>query len=100
MLLLEEGHCLRDQALSICHQAHLHVLPEYRATSLEMLRYMVASGAGVSFFPELTARPFPGIVYVSMQKNQLYRKIGLVSKKIAAQQKKIEKFYEVLGVSF
>lgn len=53
LLLLEEGHCLRDQALTICDSADLSEQQEYRATSLETLRHMTAAGAGLTLLPEL-----------------------------------------------
>lgn len=55
LLLLDEGHCLRDQALDICNMAGVRHEDEFRATSLETLRQMVASGAGITFLPELSA---------------------------------------------
>ncbi len=54
LLLLEDGHCLRDQALDVCAHAGVAVRDEFRATSLETLRQMVAAGAGVTLLPELT----------------------------------------------
>jgi LysR family hydrogen peroxide-inducible transcriptional activator len=56
MLLLEEGHCLRDQALTICDSAELREHQEFRATSLETLRHMTAVGAGLTLLPELAIR--------------------------------------------
>ncbi|HLO68155.1 MAG TPA: LysR substrate-binding domain-containing protein [Holophaga sp.] len=50
MLLLEDGHCLRDQALSACSGARVEELG-YRATSLPTLVQMVASGAGLTLLP-------------------------------------------------
>ena len=47
VLLLDEGHCLRAQALSFCTRAKAHEL-EFRATSLTTLTQMVAGGAGVT----------------------------------------------------
>lgn len=55
LLLLDEGHCLRDQALDICNMVGVRHEDEFRATSLETLRQMVASGAGITFLPELAA---------------------------------------------
>ncbi len=52
LLLLEEGHCLRDQALEACHLKGLKS-EEIRATSLETLRQMVAMGLGVTLIPAL-----------------------------------------------
>src|SRR5690606_2474329 len=43
LLLLEDGHCLRRQTLDVCHLAGAHEKSEFRATSLETLRQMVAS---------------------------------------------------------
>jgi len=55
LLLLEDGHCLRDQALEVCSRIHLGDEQDYRATSLETLRQMVAAGHGVTLLPELAA---------------------------------------------
>ena len=57
VLLLEEGHCLRDQALSVCSQAGASERTGFRATSLETLRHMVAAGVGVTLLPELAMQP-------------------------------------------
>jgi LysR family hydrogen peroxide-inducible transcriptional activator len=54
LLLLEEGHCLRDQALEVCKRVGTQELA-FRATSLETLRQMVASGIGLTLLPELAA---------------------------------------------
>jgi LysR family hydrogen peroxide-inducible transcriptional activator len=51
VLLLEDGHCLRDQALEVCNRAHAQESQDYRATSLETLRQMVAAGHGVTLLP-------------------------------------------------
>lgn len=52
LLLLEEGHCLRDQALAVCGLAG-RASEEVRATSLETLRQMVGMGIGVTLLPLL-----------------------------------------------
>jgi len=56
LLLLEDGHCLRDQALAVCSSAGVQEKQDFRATSLETLRQMVATGAGVTLLPELASR--------------------------------------------
>jgi len=56
LLLLEDGHCLRDQALDICAGSDVHEKQDFRATSLETLRQMVASGVGITLLPELAGR--------------------------------------------
>ena len=52
VLLLDEGHCLRDQVVGLCARAHAEELA-FRATSLPTLVQMVASGAGVTFLPQI-----------------------------------------------
>jgi len=56
ILLLEDGHCLRDQALDICSGTGVHEKQDFRATSLETLRQMVAAGVGITLLPELAGR--------------------------------------------
>lgn len=57
LLLLEEGHCLRDQALDVCGLAGAGERSGFRATSLETLRQMVASGVGITLLPALAVQP-------------------------------------------
>jgi LysR family hydrogen peroxide-inducible transcriptional activator len=52
VLLLDDGHCLRDQALSYCSRARAHEA-DFRATSLSTLAQMVSAGAGVTLLPRL-----------------------------------------------
>jgi LysR family hydrogen peroxide-inducible transcriptional activator len=56
LLLLEDGHCLRDQALEVCGRIGPRESQDFRATSLETLRQMVAAGAGITLLPELAGR--------------------------------------------
>jgi LysR family hydrogen peroxide-inducible transcriptional activator len=51
-LLLDDGHCFRDQALAYCATARGREL-DFRATSLSTLSQMVAAGAGVTLLPRL-----------------------------------------------
>lgn len=57
LLLLEEGHCLREQALEVCQLAGIREYQGFRATSLETLRLMVASGIGSTLLPLLSVLP-------------------------------------------
>jgi LysR family hydrogen peroxide-inducible transcriptional activator len=59
LLLLEDGHCLRDQALEVCSRVDIREAEDFRATSLETLRHMVVAGLGVTLMPELAVEsPF------------------------------------------
>lgn len=55
LILLDEGHCLRDQALAVC-RLHSATQQRYRATSLETLRHLVAVGHGITLLPDLICR--------------------------------------------
>jgi LysR family hydrogen peroxide-inducible transcriptional activator len=52
VLLLDDGHCFREQALAVCSTARAKET-EFRATSLSTLVQMVAGGAGVTLIPAL-----------------------------------------------
>ncbi len=56
LLLLDDGHCLRDQALEVCSRIDVHEYHDLRATSLETLRQMVGAGLGVTLLPALAQR--------------------------------------------
>lgn len=55
LLLLEDGHCFREQALEICRRVGAGE-EEFNATSLETLRHMVAAGMGITLLPALATR--------------------------------------------
>ncbi|WP_269933015.1 hydrogen peroxide-inducible genes activator [Aminobacter sp. HY435] len=57
LMLLEEGHCLREQALAICGSVKPVAMANYGATSLITLLQMVAHGLGVTLIPEMAAGP-------------------------------------------
>ncbi len=57
LLLLEEGHCLRDHALEVCALAHAHERVDFHATSMETLRQMVAADVGITLMPLLAIKP-------------------------------------------
>ena len=55
LLLLEDGHCLRDQALAVCGLPQPRGTEDFRGSSLETLRQMVAAGVGCTLLPALAA---------------------------------------------
>ena len=57
LLLLEEGHCLREHALEVCALAGAHERVDFHATSMETLRQMVAASVGVTLMPLLSVKP-------------------------------------------
>jgi LysR family transcriptional regulator, hydrogen peroxide-inducible genes activator len=101
LLLLEDGHCLRDQALAVCARTQLHEKQDFRATSLETLRQMVAAGAGITLLPALAARgayaQARGLKLVPLVKPVPTRRIGAVWRTSTARQPAINALCEQLS---
>ena len=93
LLLLEDGHCLRDQALELCSRIDVNEPQDYRATSLETLRQMVAADWGVTLLPELAASgPFAGqgVIVKPFAKPAPHRIVGAVWRKSSTRVKAIQ----------
>jgi len=94
LLLLEDGHCLRDQALEVCSLSGAHEKQDFRATSLETLRQMVASGGGITLLPELASRgaygSARGVGVVPFARPAPVRHVGIVWRKSSARAAAIE----------
>ena len=54
LLLLEEGHCLRDQALSFCNLRRVDNIDTFGASNLSTIVQMVSNGLGMTLLPELS----------------------------------------------
>jgi len=87
LLLLDEGHCLRDQALAICEKNKIKENQNFRATSLETLRYMVASGVGVTLIPKLACLPTENLVYIPFYPDKPVRRIALYWRKSSSRER-------------
>jgi LysR family hydrogen peroxide-inducible transcriptional activator len=57
LLLLEDGHCLREHALEVCQMTGAHEKLDFHATSMETLRQMVAANTGLTLMPVLSVKP-------------------------------------------
>ncbi len=101
LLLLEEGHCLRDQALEVCSRAGTRDAQDFRATSLETLRQMVATGAGITLLPELAGRGAyrnaRGVVLRPFAKPVPVRHIGALWRKSTPRGAAIDALCKVIG---
>lgn len=88
VLLLEDGHCLRDQALEVCQLAGAGEKAGFRATSLETLRQMVAAHVGITLLPVLAVKPpVPQAEHVSLVQFRApapSRRIAMVWRKSSA----------------
>jgi LysR family transcriptional regulator, hydrogen peroxide-inducible genes activator len=101
MVLLEDGHCLREQMIDVCPQNRRGNFKEFHATSIETLRHLVAAGFGCTLMPQLAVgssrglgklieyRPFTGkpvgrkIVLVFRSRFTRVRDIELLAEEVA-----------------
>jgi LysR family hydrogen peroxide-inducible transcriptional activator len=83
LLLLEDGHCLRQQALEVCSLSGAKEKEGFRATSLETLRQMVLANIGITLIPKVAKRAGDGLHYLSFEGEGLSRSIGMVWRKSA-----------------
>ncbi len=88
LMLLEDGHCLRDQALDVCRLSGARENTEFRATSLETLRQMVVAGAGITLLPMLAIKGQPQVTenihLLDFVDSHPSRQIGLLWRKTSA----------------
>lgn len=81
LMLLDDGHCLREQALDVCELSGARETTEFRATSLETLRQMVIAGMGATLLPVLAASSptaADAMRLLPFEDEAASRKIGLV----------------------
>ena len=87
VLLLEGGHCLRDQALEICNRAGARDDSDVLGMSLHTICQMVAAGMGVTLLPasarQVEAREGTGVVVRPFSDADLSREVALVWRKLA-----------------
>jgi LysR family transcriptional regulator, hydrogen peroxide-inducible genes activator len=101
LLLLEDGHCLRDQALDVCSHSQVHEKQDFRATSLETLRQMVASGGGITLLPQLASTGAyghaRGVAIVPFARPAPVRHIGALWRRTTARQEAIDAVCDVIA---
>ena len=89
LLLLEEGHCLRDQALEVCGRVPSREREEVAGASLETLRNMVAAGVGATLLPQLASHGRRDVETVSLTPEPS-RRVALVWRKVYARMQSVE----------
>ena len=102
LLLLEEGHCFRDQALSFCNMQSSPPREVLDASSLSTLVQMVSAGIGVTLIPEMAVavEARSAAVSVARFKNpQPSRTIGMVWRKTSPLARQLLQFSEVVRLS-
>ena len=100
LLLLEEGHCLRDQALSYCHMVTREARESFGASSLATIVQMVANGYGITLLPEMAIaseiHSGGDIRLLRFRAPEPKREIGLAWRKTSPRKRDFIQFAELL----
>lgn len=100
LLLLEEGHCLRDQALEFCQLRQIDNLDTFGASSLSTIVQMVANGMGMTLLPEISlgveAR-HGEIAVIPFEEPEPSRTVGLAWRKSSPRAADFEALGEIIG---
>lgn len=76
-LLLKEGHCFRQNTLSICGRAHLQPNVTFESGQFATILAMVAAGTGVSVVPEMAVNPTKECRFIPLIDENAYRRVGI-----------------------
>lgn len=94
LLLLEDGHCLKDQALSACNRPELRAEAAMMGTSLHTLVQMVDNGLGLTFVPELAIQAGilegTGVDARPLHSNHGFRRIALIWRRSSPREDEFE----------
>lgn len=103
LLLLEEGHCMRDQALTFCRAINPAVRNQFGATSLATIIQMVANGYGVTLLPEISVaaelRNDPRIRLVRFTDPEPSRAVGLAWRRSSTRKADFAALGEVVALA-
>jgi len=82
MLMLEDGHCLRDQAMGVCFDAGANEDHRFKATSMDTLLHMVVSGTGMTLVPQLACnKSMEGVTFLTFKNPKPRRDIVMLTRK-------------------
>jgi LysR family hydrogen peroxide-inducible transcriptional activator len=103
VLLLEDGHCLRDHTLLACKLLRTNKVNQFSATSLNTLLHMVSNDLGVTFIPEMAKQSVllsDSLIEIHPLKESSYRGIGLVWRKNSSHFEEYRLFGEFIQRSY
>ena len=99
ILLLDDGHCFRDQALDICYSGGAYEKDSFRGTSLETLKHMVAAQSGSTLIPQLALPQqelSESLHYIPFAEPRPTRSIGLVYRKESARRETFDTIVRII----
>ncbi|USU04894.1 hydrogen peroxide-inducible genes activator [Sphingomonadaceae bacterium OTU29MARTA1] len=101
LLLLEDGHCLKDHALSACNRPELRAEATMLGTSLHTIVQMVDNGLGMTMLPEMALKAgildHTDIVARPLDAENAIRRIALVWRKASPREKDFQLLAEALA---
>lgn len=96
LLLLDDGHCMKDQVNGFCRGIEASITSSFRATSLEVLRHMVSSGVGITLMPKLSTRRCSLNGYIPFDEPKPSRSIALVYRTSTPKQQLLDAIEEII----
>ena len=100
LLLLEDGHCLKDHALAACNRPELRAEASIMGTSLHTLVQMVDNGLGMTLVPEMAVKAGlldnTGVEARALKAEHAFRRIALVWRKGSPREKEFTLLAEAL----
>jgi len=75
MLLLKEGHCFRDNALTVCNRARANFVSIFETNQFSSILPLVAAGFGISLAPQMAMDAASGCKFLSLER-EAYRRVG------------------------
>ncbi len=93
LMMLDDGHCLRDQTLDVCSSAGAHENVNFKATSMDTLLHMVANGSGVTLVPQLASnKSINGVSYLDFDEPKPSREIVMMHRNHCARKPALSVF--------
>ena len=96
LMLLDEGHCLRDQTLELCALRDYNN-SDFKSSSLETLRQMVSIDEGITIMSKIACTKTDNVKYLEISGANFYRKIDLVMRKSSVYTELFEKIAKIIS---
>ena len=96
VMLLADGHCLSEHTINACGFSKSNNVKSFRATSLETLRAMIASGDSVAIIPKHACIPYKNLNYIPFDNKSIGRSVNLCFRKSDPRELLINKLVDVI----
>ncbi len=99
LILLEDGHCFREQALKVCSSLAAKEYGPFKATSFETIRHLVLAGEGVTLLPEIACRSYDDLSCIPIKGEAYVREIALIWRKSSKAKPQLDKLAELISAA-